>query len=150
MSRHLRGYPGAAVCLLALLIVAAEPARAAAAWLGFRNDMKVPVVVQGATIQRIGQRNVLRRGKAVLLSPGDVSWEPILEAGNRYITVTEANPPGRGFYQGVVPVLGNDLFFSIQLEPPPPPAKGEKPLPPRVNLVPAKPPMPPPRPRMGR
>jgi hypothetical protein len=146
MSSHLRGYPIAVVCLLALLEVAAEPSRAQAAWLGFRNDTKVPVVVQGATVQR----RVVRLGKAVVLSPGDVSWEPILEAGNRIITVTEANPPGRVLYQGIVPILGNDLFFSIQLDPPPPPAKGEKPLPPRVKLVPAKPPMPPPRPRMGR
>jgi hypothetical protein len=149
MSSHLRGYPTAVVCLLALLVVAAEPARATAAWLGFRNDTKVPVIVQGATVQRIGQRTIVRRGKAVGLSPGDVSWEPILELGNRIITVTEANPPGRVLYQGIVPILGNDLFFSIQLDPPPPPAKGEKPLPPRVKLVPAKPPMPP-RPRMSR
>jgi hypothetical protein len=146
MSSHLRGCPTTVVCLLALILVAAEPASAAAAWLGYRNDMKMPVIVQGATVQR----NVVRRGKALLLFPGDVSWEPILEAGNRIITVYDANQPARVLYQGVIPIIGNDLFFSIQLEPPPPPAKGEKPLPPRVKLVPAKPPMPPPRPRMGR
>jgi hypothetical protein len=150
MSRYLRGYPTAVVCLLVLGVVAAEPARATAAWLGFRNDMKVPVIVQGTTVLRIGQRIIVRQGKAMVLSPGDVSWEPVLEAGNRYITVTEANPPGRVLHQGVVPVVGNDLFFSIQLDPPPPPAKGEKPLPPRAKLVLTKPPMPPPRPRMGR
>jgi hypothetical protein len=136
-----------ALGLTVLALIAAAPAAGQAAWLGFRNDTKMPVVVQGATVL---PRNIVRRGAPHLLYAGDVAWDPILQPGPKVITVYDANNPKRVLYQGTIVCGALDLFFSLQIDPPPPPPpppKGQRPPPPpppRVKLVPAKPPNPPP------
>ena len=45
-------------------------------------------------------------------------------------------------FRGDIACTGEDQFFAIQLDPPPPVPKGQKPLPPKVKLVPAQAPPP--------
>ena len=144
MIYHLgRGWAVPGGPLLAVAVLAVAPALAEAAWLGFRNDTKSPVIVQGASAGAGG----VRRGKPHLLYPGDVSWDRLIQPGNKLITIYEYenNKPNRILFQGTVPALGGDLFFSIQAEVVPTDPKAAAPAPPKVKLVPARPPTPPPR-----
>lgn len=138
MNRRLRNLSLVCCFSAALVLCGAWPQSAHAAWLGFRNDIPGPVVVQGANVVN----NVIRRGKPLPLNPTEIAWDQVPQPGNRLITVYDTRT-GRVLFQGVIPVAAADLFFSIQLDLnpiPPAPDKG-----PRVKLVPTKPPSPPPR-----
>ncbi len=124
MSRYLPGFGIAKPILLALLSLGALPAASQGAWIGFRNDMKDPIVVQGASVVN-GQ---VRWGKPHTLLPGEVCWDCIIQPGNKIIKVVSAKPPNKVLYQNTMMVVG-DLFFSVQFQPPA-----------NAKLVPAKPP----------
>jgi hypothetical protein len=128
MLRHLRGFASMGVSLLACTLLAGAAPLAEAAWLGYRNDLKAPVVIQGASIIN----NVLRRGKPRVLHPGEVAWDTILTPGNKLITVYDAKQPTRVLYQGTVQFRDEDLFFAVQPDPKGPP--------PKALLVPSRPP----------
>jgi hypothetical protein len=113
--------------LLALLLLAAAPASSWAGWLGFRNDLKAPVVVRSSVVTNRG----VVPGRPKALVAGEVAWEAVLLPGNRVIQIFDANNNNREIYRKTVPVTG-DLFFSIQSDP----KTG-------VQLVPIKAPVPP-------
>lgn len=118
-------------CLVpALAILALAPATLQAAWLGFRNDLKVPVIVRANTIVN----NQARPGKPYLLYPGEVSWDSILQAGSRQVVIVDAKMPKRVLFQETITVI-KDSFFSVRLDPPTPPNK--------IKIVPTKMPPPP-------
>ncbi len=112
-----------------VLILGATPLQAA--WLGFRNDLKVPVLVRVSTVVK----NQVKPGKAAVLYPGEVAWEAVLQAGNRQIVIIEARKPNRLLFQDTVTV-NKDSFLSIQLHPPN-----------KVKLVPTKMPATPKQPK---
>jgi hypothetical protein len=132
--------------LLALVALGGGPVPARAANLVFRNEMKTPIIVQGASIVN----NVIRPGRAMLIYPNQGAADMNLPAGNRLITIYDANQPSRILFRETVPVAGMDLYFSVQADPvmvpvgPRPPAMAA--LPPRAKLVSVKPPPPPARP----
>jgi hypothetical protein len=94
-----------------LVALSAVPASAHAAWLGFRNDTSVPVVVQGTTMVN----RQVRRTKPHLLYSREVAWDAILQAGNQMITVYDAKNPRLILYKGTIMVTG-DLFYSLQVD----------------------------------
>jgi hypothetical protein len=99
---------------VALLISAAVVGRVQGAGIGFRNDAKVPVIVQGASIVN----NMLRRGQPLLIPPGKVAWDLNLKPGVRYITIYHGALPNRILYQGPpFNFAGQDAFFSVQHTP---------------------------------
>lgn len=116
--------------VLACLVLMLGAAPLQAAWLGFRNDLKVPVIVRSNTVVK----NQVRPGKPSILYPGEVAWEAVLQAGNRQIVVVEARKPNRVLLQDTITV-NKDTFMSIQLDPPT-----------KVKLAPTKMPTPPKRP----
>jgi hypothetical protein len=122
MSRRIEGFRLGKWGLLAwsVLILGAAPLQAA--WLGFRNDLKVPVIVRTNTVVK----NQVKPGKSALLYPGEVAWEAVLQAGDRQIVIVEARRPNWVLFQDNVTV-NKDSFFSIQLNPPN-----------KVKLVPTK------------
>jgi hypothetical protein len=113
---------------IALLALAAGPSQAG--WLGFRNDLAVPVIVQS----NIVVNNKVGPGKTFRLYPGEVSWDAIIQGGNRRIVIVDAKKPTRVLFQDIIPV-NNDAFYSIQVD-----------TPTRAKIVPTKMPPPPKRP----
>ena len=76
--------------------------------IGFRNDLKAPVIVQGVSVIN----KVQRRGQAFRVEPGKTVWDSNLPLGIRYYTVYDANTrillPNQA-----IPVV--DQFFSITI-----------------------------------
>ena len=82
----------AALCLMAVAlsnspVVAQFPIGS----VGFRNDLKTPVIIQGVS-QVNGQ---LRRGQPLVVAPGRTAIDAALPIGMRVYTVYDANQPGR-------------------------------------------------------
>jgi hypothetical protein len=122
------------VCLSAAVL--AEPAEAA--WVGFRNDTTAILHIQPAIIVN----NAILKGRQIVLLPGQMSWE-LLPAGPGRLTILDARQPVRILYDENI-IIGNiDVFFSLQLDVQVLPGGMQAP---RVKLVPARPPAPPPRP----
>src|SRR5271169_3469125 len=55
--------------------------------IGFRNDLKTPVIVQGVSLVN----NMQRRGQPFLVNPGKTVWDNNLPVGQRYYTLYDAN-----------------------------------------------------------
>ena len=120
--------------LLTVLAAAVMPAPAVAGWLGFRNDLNGPVVV---TVAPAGAR----AGKSHLLYPGEVSWDSILQAGNRVVVVSDGRNPRRVLGRVAIPCGAKDnVLYSVQVNPampttaklvPAPRPKGDSGKPPR-------------------
>lgn len=127
MARLLTSWQVSKAVLLAPLILLALPAVVQAEWLGFRNDVKVPLIVRA----NIVVNNTIRAGKPYVVYPGEISWDAILQPGNRVIEIRDARNPKRVIFQDTV-TINKDAFFSIQLDPPN-----------RLKLVPTKMPKPP-------
>jgi len=104
------------------------PAGAHAGWLGVRNDLTVPVVIRGGVVVN----NQPRFGKPLVLQPGEVIWDAVLVPGVRVIEIYDPKQLRIPLMQAPVRCMGNDLFFSIAVDPR---------LPAKVALVPTKPPM---------
>jgi hypothetical protein len=96
--------------MLALLLLAAAPASSWAGWLGFRNDLKAPVVIRSSVVTNRG----VVPGRPKALVAGEVAWEAVLLPGNRVVQIFDAN--NREICRKTIPVTG-DLFFSIQSDP---------------------------------
>jgi hypothetical protein len=95
---------------LALFLFALVSAPAQAAGIGFKSNLPIPVIVQGAT----NVDNMLRRGAPVVIAPGKLGWDLNLKAGVRYITIYDGRQPTRVLFQGPVDFQGKDLLFAIQ------------------------------------
>ncbi len=114
--------------MLALLLVGTLPA--AAAGIAIKNDLPVPVVIQGTSIVN----GMIRRSPPLLIPPGKTAIDVNVPPGIRSISIFEAKQPPRRMVPDVaVPVQNRDLFFSLQPlpggrvalkeEPPPTPPK---------------------------
>src|SRR5262245_50922953 len=55
--------------------------------VGFRNDLKVPVIVQGVSLVN----NMPKRGQPILVNPGKTGWDNNLPQGFRIFTVYDYN-----------------------------------------------------------
>jgi len=125
MNRRLPGAGCLRRAFLACLALAVWAGGAEAGWLGLRNDLPTPVIVQGATVVN----NVARPGRPHLLYPGEVTWDSILAPSVKHVVITDPKARNRVLYQGPIRCAGNDLFFSLRIDPAPPG---------RVLLVPGK------------
>jgi hypothetical protein len=128
---------GIAAGVLALLACGAAPPRNEPPWLGYRNETRATLVVQGATVVN----NVIRRGKPRVVYAGDVCWDQV-SPGSKILTIYDARQPNRILYQAAVNVGNADQFFSIQVDAPTKVMVNDR-VPPRVRLVPVPPPAPP-------
>lgn len=80
--------------------------------IGFRNETKMSIVVQGHSVVN----NQHRRGQPILLSPGKIAFDANLPAGTRFFTIYDSNQTSRIMMlnQPVTP-QGKDLFFTIRM-----------------------------------
>jgi hypothetical protein len=124
MTRHLRPFRKVCLGLLTLAAFGALPGTAAAAGMGFRNDLMIPVIVQGESVGT----PVVRRGPPLLIYPRKAAWDTNLPTGKRLITIYDARQPTRVLGRFVLNFDGNDIAYSILPVPTPPN------LPPRVRL----------------
>jgi hypothetical protein len=108
MSNFRRIFAG----VLALASLAVLPAAANAAWLGFRNDLAVPVLIQAVSFNKDKQANL---GKVSKLYPGEVSWEALVQPGPKLIMLADPKLPNRPLYRRVLNCT-EDSFYSIQLD----------------------------------
>lgn len=79
--------------------------------IAFRNDLKMAVIVQGAT----DVKGMQRRGQALVVQPTQISYDTNLPPGDRIITIYDANQPSKVLYRDRVPVRNADLQFVIVL-----------------------------------
>jgi hypothetical protein len=82
--------------------------------IGFRNETKMWVVVQGHSVVN----NQHRRGQPILLSPGKIAFDSNIPAGTRFFTIYDSNQTSKILMlnQPVMP-QGKDLFFAIRMSP---------------------------------
>src|SRR5271169_1228617 len=99
---------GRATLAVFLFVLGAAPAQAEG--IGFKSNVPIPVIVQGATTVD----NMLRRGAPVVIPPGKMGWDLNLKKGDRFITVYDGRQPTRVLFQGKVTFQGQDLLFVIQ------------------------------------
>jgi hypothetical protein len=99
--------------LVVVSMAVGAPPASEGAWLGFRNDLQVPVAMRAAMVVN----GVLARSQPIVLYPGEVTTECLIQTGPRQIAVLEAKVPNRVLYQGTIP-CSQDVFYSIQLVPP--------------------------------
>src|SRR5438876_1612544 len=96
-----------------LLVIGVAPVHAQAGGIGFRNELKAPVVVQGVSVVT----GVVRRGPPIVIPPGKVGWDNRLPPGIRFISVYDANQPNTILIrEEPVPFQGRDLAFIILLD----------------------------------
>jgi hypothetical protein len=84
--------------------------QAAGPGIGFRNDLKVPVIVQGVSLVN----NMQRRGQPFVVQPGKTVWENNLAMGLRYYTIYEGNQQRILLRERPVPIQTKDQFFAIR------------------------------------
>lgn len=96
---------------LAVLAAIAVPASLDAAGIGFVNELKGPIVVQGSSIEN----GMVRRGPPILIFPGKVGWDMNLKPGPRSITIYDGRQTTRILYQGPpIPFAGQDMLFAVR------------------------------------
>jgi hypothetical protein len=130
MNRLFCGLGNHKAIIAAFIVATAWPGALQAAWLGFRNDLSAPVVIQTVTVVNGVARE---RPRILLLGPGEVSIDPVIQPVHKLIVISDAKTK-RVLFQETLAVT-NDLFFSVQSSPPD-----------RAKLVPTKMPTPPKRP----
>ncbi len=138
ITEHLRGSSSAAWALATLLTIGMAPGFAGPPTIGYRNDTNGPVVVQGLSIIN----KTLRRDRVHILQPGEVAFDTVALPCNRLLIVADAKQPTRTLFQGTIPFVRNDQFFSILDDSPPAKVpKGQIPPLTRVKLVRDTPPV---------
>ncbi len=103
MTSPLRNLSRAGIILAVLLTCGAASSQAA--WIGYRNDTGLVVVVQGSSAVGIGQPHQINAKQA--------AWDQV-KPGNKTITITDPKT-NKLLWKGPVTVADKDVFFSIQV-----------------------------------
>src|SRR5271165_7022799 len=90
---------------LTLAVLLACGAASQAAWIGYKNDTAVVVVVQGSSQVGVGQPHQINANHA--------AWDQV-KPGVKTITITDPKT-NKLLWKGPVTVADKDLFFSIQV-----------------------------------
>jgi hypothetical protein len=97
--------------VLALTVLGLLPTSVEAASLGFRNDLNVPIIIQSVIVVN----NQVRKGKPLVLLPGEVSLDPVIPPGARRIIINGARRPNPLLFQDDI-MVKDDLFYSVQVD----------------------------------
>ena len=82
--------------------------------VGFKNETKLPLVVQGYTV--IGKMK--KAGMAIAIPPGKTLGEINVPAGIRYYSVYDGNMPNKVYISELaVPVMNMDVYMIIRSTP---------------------------------
>jgi hypothetical protein len=96
----------------ALALLPLLPEMANAAGIGFRNELDMPILIQGAS----NINGMIRRGQPIILLPGRTGLDPNIPPGQRQISIYDANQPNRVLLRTTIPVplTGQNLYFSVR------------------------------------
>jgi hypothetical protein len=111
MSRLFHNLSAARLGLLVLGLLGGLPTLVEAAGIGFRNDLSVRVMIQGASLVN----NVLRKGPALVIDPGKTVWDTNVPSGNREVIIYGGQPI-RILERTTIPFQGRDMTFSIVMD----------------------------------
>jgi len=100
--------------VIAAMMAIAVSSTAHAGWLGYKNESTVPVVVQTSTVVN----NVIVRGKAHTLYPGEIAWDNIPAPAVRQLSVFDAKNNNKLILQDTVTLVNRDVFLSVRSETP--------------------------------
>ena len=79
--------------------------------VGFRNDLKTPIIVQGFTVVN----GMQKRGQALVILPGKTASDNNVPAGPRFYTICDANQPNMVWLRNVpIAVQGQDINISVR------------------------------------
>lgn len=117
--------------LLTFGICLITPATVDAAWLGFRNELKTPLVIQTQNV--VNGVPTKEKPRVLVLAPGEISIDPVIQPVQKLIEIRDPKT-NRVLFREIRPVT-KDTFFSLQLNPPD-----------KVKLVETQLPLPPQRP----
>ena len=109
MNRLHRNLGTACVGLCALALLGGLATPAGAAGIGFRNDLNIRIVVQGAS----NVNNVVRRGQPLVIEPGKTLWDTNLPSGPREIVIYSTLPNRPPLLRVVVPFQGEDMRLYV-------------------------------------
>ncbi|MFL5329593.1 MAG: hypothetical protein ACJ8C4_11820 [Gemmataceae bacterium] len=136
------GGPWIAIAILGVIAPASQ-----AAWLGYKNETKAPMVVQTTVVVN----NQIVRGKAHVLYPNEIAWDNIPAPGSRQISIYDPKANNKLIHQDTITIGNLDIFLSARMETPA--QQPNKPAPqPVIKLLPTKAPVapgvvPPPQPK---
>jgi hypothetical protein len=96
--------------------VPAAHAQVGAVAVSFRNELKIPVIIQGFTVVN----GMPRAGMAMVVLPGKTAIDNNVPAGTiRFYRVVDANRPVLQYIRNLpVPVLQEDINLAIRGVPP--------------------------------
>jgi hypothetical protein len=114
MNGYLKTLTRIGVSALALALFAGVPSAADAGSVGFRNDTKSRIIVQGQTIVN----GMIRKGPLLVIDPGKTAWDLNVPPGPRTITICDGFQTTRILFRETVPMGVNNVLFSVQPLPP--------------------------------
>lgn len=95
--------------LLAAVLLGLWPAISNGGWLGLRNDTPAVIVVQQSYIVN----NKVVPGRPLVLYPGEVNWDSVVQPCVRTIAVYDPRQPQRPLYENKLTCGTHDLFFTV-------------------------------------
>ena|SRR5947208_1327262 len=110
MNGHVNLLSKLGVGLLTLTLLAAVPSVADAAGMGFRNDTKSRIIVQGSTVVN----GMIRKGPVLVIEPGKTVWDPTVPPGARTVSIVDGLNTQRLLFRDTVPAGPRDQLFSVQ------------------------------------
>jgi hypothetical protein len=79
--------------------------------VGFRNELRTPIIVQGLTVVN----GMQKRGQAIVILPGKAGFDYNVPVGPRFYIVCDANQPNLVWLRNVpIAVMGQDINFAIR------------------------------------
>jgi hypothetical protein len=104
-----RWITGAACLSLLAGLILLTPSTSEAAQIAFRNNLKISVQIESASIVN----GKVYRGKRLFIKPGAAAAYPAVPPSNFVFSVYDANDPGRELFQGNFKVGQANIFLYI-------------------------------------
>ncbi len=86
------------------------PVAARGGWFGFRNDTPGVLIVQQSTVVK----SKVCPGRPLLLYPGEMTWDSVMQPGERSIAIYDPRQPQRPLYEKKVTYGAQDLLFAVK------------------------------------
>lgn len=100
--------------LICVLLASTAHAQQPGGTIGFRNQSKFKLIVQGTSVSD----GMQQRGQPLLLYPGKVAFDANVPVGRRVYSVYDANQPANVLLRDIpVAMQGFDIFLTIRATP---------------------------------